>query len=313
MKRDYATLRGLAAGDALGAAFETLTNRVDPRMASWRGELLDGGEALFWPNGRPAGGTTDDTAFATALARSLCRKGAYDLTDAGASYAPLLVVPGLGGTLRKALERLATGVSPEVSGVEIPDDADYCGSGAAMRIAPWGLFVATREGVSGLALDHCAWIARADACVTHACHEAEAGSLVVALGVQGLVDRSFAGVRWAIQDGLERASLAQTRVARAFRGEFTPNASGDVAHLIGAVWEDLTWAAIHQPGSHPVELVQKTLMRTVKRGGDTDTRAAILGAWLGTWFGADAFPPEWAAQVQGWSELEALDRQLANA
>jgi len=38
-------------------------------------------------------------------------------------------------------------------------------------------------------------------------------------------------------------------------------------------------------------------VRTVRRGGDTDTNAAIAGALLGAVYGRSALPPQWRSMV----------------
>lgn len=109
---DYATLRGLAVGDALGARFERIDGTRSLELTDWRGELLGGGDPRIWPKGRPAGGTTDDTAFALALAGSLIESRGYDRLHAAASYVKLLDEEppgGLGPTLRTGGRRSSCG------------------------------------------------------------------------------------------------------------------------------------------------------------------------------------------------------------
>lgn len=316
---DYATLRGLAVGDALGARFERIDGTRSLELADWRGELLGGGDPRIWPKGRPAGGTTDDTAFALALAGSLIESRGYDRLHAAASYVKLLDEEppgGLGPTLRTAIERLKAGASPDDSGVVIPDTAPYCGSGTAMRIAPLGLYSARSHGhrpvIEGAEFVFCYEDAMRDATITHQSREAMAGSLVVAIGTRALVYHGFDKARHAIRSALQIAGLEDTRVRRALTGEIAADCSGDVANLVGLAWQDLTLASLDvRPWCNRAEVFRRAMLRTIARGGDTDTRAAVLGAWLGTWLGADAIPPEWAAGVQGWKTLEAYDRALS--
>ncbi|MFW5696081.1 MAG: ADP-ribosylglycohydrolase family protein [Alkalispirochaeta sp.] len=46
------------------------------------------------------------------------------------------------------------------------------------------------------------------------------------------------------------------------------------------------------------------IVDTVRRGGDTDTNAAIAGALLGAVYGASAFPPRWRGIVSSARALE---------
>jgi hypothetical protein len=45
------------------------------------------------------------------------------------------------------------------------------------------------------------------------------------------------------------------------------------------------------------ESLEAGVVATVRRGGDTDTNAAIAGALLGAVHGRDAIPPQWRSMV----------------
>jgi ADP-ribosyl-[dinitrogen reductase] hydrolase len=45
------------------------------------------------------------------------------------------------------------------------------------------------------------------------------------------------------------------------------------------------------------EILEKGIIDTVMRGGDTDTNAAICGAFLGAVYGRDAIPAQWMNRV----------------
>lgn len=303
-------MRGLAYGDALGAPFESLRGWVNPRLEGWQGALLEGGDPELWPEGRSAGSTTDDTAFACALARSLIG-GEYDPARTAKAYAELYraryesSAGGIGGTLRGACRRLVAGVSWHEAAVrEDPADpaGSYCGSGAAMRAAPLGMRKARRRYVRG--------VATLDAGITHYHPEAAVGSAVVAAGVARLCDGlSVREAELSILDML-REGLHGTRVARTFRGELPTDSSGDVAALVGLAWEDLRVAAFDlEQGGTPQGVFERACIRTVQRLGDTDTRASVLGAWLGAWLGEEGLPVE-ARAVANYEELAKLDEEL---
>ncbi|MFZ5442272.1 MAG: ADP-ribosylglycohydrolase family protein [Myxococcota bacterium] len=71
-----------------------------------------------------------------------------------------------------------------------------------------------------------------------------------------------------------------------------------------------TWAARH--ATEPLDGIQ----RAIRAGGDTDTHAAIVGAWLGARFGAAALPDELVRRLHdgpfGPSHLRALGLALRN-
>ena len=54
------------------------------------------------------------------------------------------------------------------------------------------------------------------------------------------------------------------------------------------------------------DMIEKTLVTTVARGGDTDTNAAIAGALTGAVVGLGSFPRRWVLPVMACRPHEAL-------
>jgi ADP-ribosylglycohydrolase len=100
--RVVGSLLGLALGDALGAPFEFLRagNVPDPIPALERG----------WMD-LPPGSTTDDTAMARNLARSLAERGGFDPDDLIRRHLEWFASdpPDVGTLTRRVLKRVAAG------------------------------------------------------------------------------------------------------------------------------------------------------------------------------------------------------------
>lgn len=316
-----------AIGDAAGKAFEVApwaekSAVTVPDPLTFLEATYDG----LGEHGKAPGYFTDDTQMTIALARSMRRwnpnppnvlsnppeplRSGYDPDRAAEFYLAWFretgidAPRGMGGTVRKALENLARGVSRELAGIDPVDlgDHGYCGNGTAMRASPLGLFY--RDADLSELFGHC----RIDARITHRHPEAVAGSFAVALGVKyGLQLSHGDRDQWivAISEALsKRRETRYTRVATAIRA-----LAGTVA--LSGRWADARFAA-EQAGALPrytcgesgdvAETVSSAFMcalldigdrknlekwtahdrlrAAILVGGDCDTRAAITGQML---------------------------------
>jgi ADP-ribosylglycohydrolase len=99
-------------------------------------------------------------------------------------------------------------------------------------------------------------------------------------------------------DWVERIKDAEARPPSAFN----PNGYAPVAL-------QAAWSAICHPwtrGQYAEQPLAGSLVAAVHAGNDTDTVAAIAGAYLGARWGASAIPGEWRG-VHGWPGLTARD------
>ncbi|MFH1430522.1 MAG: ADP-ribosylglycohydrolase family protein [Candidatus Uhrbacteria bacterium] len=135
---------GLAIGDALGMPVETMTEE----------QILDGTggrgvEGFLAPlherfhstcRLRP-GQWTDDTQLARAIARSLVRRGTFDLDDIANAHVEAYHGDrrGWGGSTTRGIAELAEGKRKPDEPV-IDTSASGLGNGVAMKIAPVALF-----------------------------------------------------------------------------------------------------------------------------------------------------------------------------
>src|SRR5213593_2707533 len=166
--RVVGSVLGLALGDALGAPFEG-------RMSE---EVPDPLPALELPwKGNPPGSTTDDTAMARNLVRSLAARRGFDSADVAARHVAWFqsVPPDVGSQTRRVLVRLARGeplegasrAEWEARGPEVS-----AGNGSVMYSPPLGAAYAHRPAdllVHGPALS----------AITH--HDERCGTAVLAV------------------------------------------------------------------------------------------------------------------------------------
>lgn len=287
-------LLGLALGDALGAPFEG-------RRAS---RIPDPVPALELPwQGLPPGSTTDDTAMARNLARSLARRGGFDPADVVAEHLAWFATrpPDVGSLTRRVLARIAAGTpwteaarrvweerGPEVS----------AGNGSVMCCAPLGLAYAGRpRELPDLA-------GRLSA-LTHWDERCRTACVAVTLAVAALArgEEAERAVEAALGAALERPGGEELAFLVGAVGDVRPVDGPDMGFCLYAAAVGLR-AAVEAPG------VEGGLRRVVALGGDTDTNAAVAGALLGARDGAAALPRGWLARLRDREAIEAEARAL---
>lgn len=272
LTRAQGALLGQLAGDSLGSLVEFLgATAIAAEWGEGPRDLQDGGT---WHT--LAGQPTDDSEMALTLARSIVAAGGYDPVATFSAYrawgasGPF----DIGGTTRAAL-----------SGHPRPDSQ---ANGSLMRIAPLALFA--HEQPAEAAAD----LARTDSALTHphpVCGDACA-AFVVAIGHalrHGDGGRAAwaAAVAWARRAGAEKPVL--DALLAAAEGPRAADAATQGFVLIAL--QNAFYEALHA-GS-----VEEGVVRSVRRGGDTDTNAAIAGALLGAIHGRAAVPARWARLV----------------
>lgn len=285
-------LLGLACGDAVGTTVE-----FSPRgsFAPLTGMTGGGPFAL-----RP-GEWTDDTAMALCLAASLVERQGFDAPDQMARYCRwqrdgYMSSNGrcfdIGTTVARALERYRRDGNPFAG----DSDPRTAGNGALMRLAPVVMFY------SGSAAEAFRWAGESTR-TTHAAPEAIECSglfgwqLRAALAGRSKAEilapvgpQAFSPKVQAIADGAYR-----TKSRAAIRG------SGYcVAALEAALW------CFAQ-----TDTFEQAVLAAANLGDDADTTAAICGQLAGAYYGADAIPAAWRAQLVRRAEIETLADALA--
>jgi ADP-ribosylglycohydrolase/fructose-1,6-bisphosphatase/inositol monophosphatase family enzyme len=270
LSRAQGCLLGQAAGDSLGALVEFASAAEIAAAGPGPSELRDGGR---W--GLLAGQATDDTEMALALARSIVAARGHDPAAAFAAYAAWGASGpfDMGNTTRAALAGR-------------PDPRSQA-NGSLMRASPLAVYAQARGA------EEAARLARADSALTHphpVCGDATAAFVIaVAHAI-----RTGAGPRGAHDEAMRWARAhADPAVAEALAAAETraPVCDGEsigwVLIALGNAFHELLHA----------RSVEEGVVRTVRRGGDTDTNAAIAGALLGAVHGREGVPAQWRRMV----------------
>jgi ADP-ribosyl-[dinitrogen reductase] hydrolase len=293
--RAVGSVLGLAMGDALGAPFEF-------RRSS---EIPDPVPAfeLPWRGLRP-GSTTDDTAMARNLARSLGAIGGFDPDDLLARHLAWFATgpPDMGNLTRRVLSRAARGVPALEAARSIWEERGpevSAGNGSVMYCAPLGVAFANRPE---RLLDAAPLLSG----LTHHDQRCRTAVLAITLAVAGLVrgEEPEAVLRLAVSAVLDRDGGEEL--------EFLADAAGTVRRIdgpdrgfclftAGVGLQSLARTARGEAGDF-----ERELRRVVAFGGDTDTNGAVAGAVLGAAGGVAALPAVWLERLQ---DREAIRRE----
>lgn len=272
LSRAQGCLLGQVAGDSLGGLAEFSTAAaVATRYPGGPRLLEDGG---YW--GILAGQPTDDSEMALALARSMVDGAAYDPEAALSAYrrwhrsGPF----DIGATTRAALAGYLM--------------AESQSNGSLMRASPLGVFA------HALAPERAAALARDDSALTHpnaVCADAAAAFVVAVAHAVRFGDSSEGAYEAAVDWGL-RAGIAPA-VAEALRraAEAPPACDGESQGWVLIALQNAFFELLRAP------TLESGVVATVRRGGDTDTNAAVAGALLGAVHGREAVPAQWRAMI----------------
>ena len=287
--RVVGSVLGLALGDALGAPFEfsrrgDIPDPLVPFERQWMG--------------LPPGTTTDDTAMALNLVRSLADNGSLVPADLMARQIKWLNSdPQDVGTLtRRVLRRVEAGEDPEAAAKAVWEERGpevSAGNGSVMYCAPLGAAYANRPiTLLGVA----PWLSA----LTHYDERCRTAVVAVTLTVAALVrgEDPEAAVRKTVEVVLDRPG-----------GE-------ELEFLVDAVgWERavdgpdqgfcLYTAAIGLQAVARSLDVEEELLHVVRLGGDTDTNAAVAGALLGAAVGGSGLPSRWLEHLQAAVRIRA--------
>ena len=269
LARAQGCLLGQVAGDSLGSAVEGRP------AASIADEYPSGLGTLADRHGLLAGQPTDDSELALALARSIIAEG---------RFAPPVVLSSYQDWLASGPFSLGRATRTALTGKPL---ADSQANGSLMRVAPLGIFA------HALAPAEAAQLAIADSRLTHPhpvpCHASAA--FTVALGEAlrtGGGQRAFeAALGWARDYPAEPEVLNALEAARTAPRETEGRTAGWVLVALQNAFFDLLHAANLERG----------VVASVARGGDTDTNAAIAGALLGAVHGRNGCPAQWRRMV----------------
>ncbi|VTR96824.1 inositol monophosphatase family protein [Tuwongella immobilis] len=269
-------LMGQAVGDSLGQLVEFRdVNEIAQRYPDGGPrDLQDGGTwALL------AGQPTDDTEMAIILARTLVRDQRWD---------PLLALQAYRYWLSS--KPFDVGMTTR-AGIQGSPNLHSQANGSLMRCSPLGIFSAGNS-------DWAVQLGRQDSAITHphpACGDSVAAFLIAiasAIGAANAADRTPEAIYQRTLDESQRLSLWPTVIAalQAARSAAPADYQSSMGHVLLAL-QNAFWQLLHAPS------FEAALIDTVRRGGDTDTNAAITGALLGAVHGLPAIPARWQRAV----------------
>jgi len=291
---------GSALGDAIGEiAFHTPTREGLLRAIEHANELR----------------YTDDTAMALGLAESIIRRKSVDPQD-------------LGDTFRRNYERepwrgyasgpptifsmvRSTGLSYVEAARHLFAGSGSLGNGAAMRIAPVGLFFHNSDRLYEEAA--------ASAEVTHAHPVGKDGAAVLARAIAQAVKLDSAEKFPLESLGRGLVDFSRTDeirkktelVRELLREDISPDRATRRLGRSVAVHESMPFA-VYSFLRHPKSF-EECLFCSVLNGGDRDTLGAMACAISGAYLGTDAIPHRWREKLENRAIIEEMAVSLLEA
>jgi len=289
---------GLALGDALGVPFE---GRREVR----------GDQVWRAAEERPLLRYTDDTHMAIGVAESLIKCGRFEGRHMAETFARNFKEEpwrGYGPGPPRVFEKIEAGVPWDRAAETIYPGGSF-GNGAAMRVAPLGLYYCRDFKLLPEA-------AAQQSKITHT-HP---------LGIEGAVLQAFAVALAALHGPIPSAGELLARL-RTLTGEEIyrskleemesllgePRASAVALRLGNGIEAFNSVPAaiccfLRHPGSFAEAVVE-----AVSLGGDTDTIAAMAGAIAGASLGVEKIPRGWLAKLENKDYLDQLAVRLWEA
>lgn len=295
-------LVGLAVGDALGYPVEGLSLR---QIREQYGPIGLGD--FVSRHGHPPGSYSDDTQLTLAVARALLEAGEksdQELIKAMAAqfvawYKSPEMARGPGLSTMAACANLARGIPWNQSGIR-----EAKGCGAAMRVAPLGLYY-YRDA------ERLQQVAEQSARLTHLHPTGVAAAVVNAHAISRVLEK--APVETLLDELLQLAGPLSGELETAL----------DKVRECADAGPETAFAAIGETGSGEEVLAsalfcflrspedyRATVLAGVNSSGDSDSIAAMAGALSGAYNGIDAIPERWARGVENREALETVAREL---
>lgn len=312
-KKKSAVLLGKAIGDSMGMQFET-KKWNDPAILNWDGKSY--GSSEF--HKLNAGSYTDDTHMAIALAQSILTNKKFDPNLTANFYWLWYKGPnfcGAGQTTRRALADLDSGVPWYESG-----ELGAVGNGTAMRVAPLGVFF--RDEPTKLIK-----AAKLDAIITHNSHEAQQGSIAMAMGVALLLkgikkEEIIESIKRVLEPSrvLDNINLITTNKLiydtiknKNYDVELDKNGGNRIISqlILGNRYTVIEAVARAYYVFIATHSFKEAIELAIRGGGDTDTVAAMVGALCGAYYEFDSIPAEYINPLNNKDLIIELDNQLA--
>ena len=293
--RILGSLYGHLCGDAFGVPYEfTPANKI-PQSLHWGAKGT---------HHQPPGTWSDDGSLMLCTIASYLAHGRLEPSDLGERFvrwfdegymAAGAVVFDIGGTTRRALDRIRGGMSALEAGV---DDESSNGNGSLMRILPVALYTRALPVRSAVAAAHDA------SRITHRHRCSQVCCAVYTLMVRQLLetgertdalDRAFVALDRLYSDVADWGDVYRQQLSKV-RAFADPHGGGFV---VDTLWS--AWLAFRDS----TDFVE-TIERAVRYGNDTDTTACVAGGLAGLHWGLDAVPRVWREQLRVDEELRAM-------
>ncbi len=298
LKRKYlGSMVGSALGDAIGELAFAVPRRED------LARLVDRMEKLVY---------TDDTAMMIGLADSIVQKKAIDPENLGETFCRNFYREpwrgyAAGPPTIFSLVR-STGLSYVEAAKTLFGGSGSLGNGAAMRIAPVGLYFHDSE--------HLYEAAAASAEVTHAHPVGKDGAAILAWAVAQALkldpEGPFPLEAW-VQGLISSARTPEIKekmeiLRDLLEEEASPSFAADTLGRSVEVDESMPFA-LYSFLKYP-HCFEDCLFCAILNGGDRDTLGAMAGAVSGAYLGIDAIPEIWRNKLENLSLIENLALSL---
>ena len=295
------SLLGAALGDAVGASWEghwVAEEREIELQASVSHPLR----------------YTDDTHMTIGVAESLVECGGFDGAHmAGRFVSNYYSEPwrGYGPGPPRVFRLIKSGKPWDKAATDIYPGGSF-GNGAAMRVAPVGLFFWDRPA-------ELREVAYQSGLITHShvlgMEGAALQAMAVAMAVAESPDRPFAPLSFVSRLlDFTAEDAYRTKIAKFGMLLERPDDRMRVVRELGHGIEAFNSVptAIFGFLSHPQD-VTSSVIYAISLGGDTDTIASMAGAIAGAYLGVDALPAEWLGRLENRDYLFSLADRLWQA
>lgn len=294
LMRARGSLEGLSVGDAVGDRFFIAPANLDHMLqvgavtVSCQRESESGTTDSVWKY-------TDDTMMALSIVASLYRFGKIDQDWLASDFAAHFSYHrGYGPAMHLLLPRIWQGADWRAEAQSLFDGQGSFGNGAAMRVAPLGVYFADD-------LDSAVEQAHLSAEVTHTHPEASAGAIAVAVAAAWAARCQGTSPAPYWKDFLEKIlpSVPESEVKAGIRRAAaldTDTSVRQAARILGS--GNLVTAQDTVPftlwcAAHHLDDYAQALFTTVRGLGDCDTNCAIVGGIVAAYTGPAGIPADW--------------------
>lgn len=272
LARAHGCLLGQLAGGNLGALAEFLDgDSVALAETDGPRRLRDGGRWHIL-----AGQPTDDSELALGLGRAIVARRRFDGEEVGRAYRRWF---------DSAPFDVDASVQAALSGRPLESSQ---ANGSLMRASPLGIFghTASPEAAANLA--------RLEASLTHphpVCGDAGAALVVAISHAIRHGDGASAAYQAAREWAAAAKAVAPVREALEAAPDQAPRCDGDTRGWAKIALQSAFHELLRAPS------LEEGVVASVRRGGDTQTNAAVAGALLGAVHGRAGLPQQWRSMI----------------